>query len=313
MTESNQHKPEKRENQRLFYILLTIALLGSWGYIFYDQAQAKKIQTELETKLGSSDSARNALQKEYDAALLRLDELTNMNSSLDSLVKTKDDQLEALKARIQKMLNKDNKTESDLVAAKQLIENLNNQISGYVSEIEKLKGEKLQLENDKKGLITEKDALKKQYDITQEEKAKVEEKLNEASTLFASNINIIALDVRSSGKEVQKTKAKKVDKLRLSFDVYSRAGVESTKELYIIITDPSDKTVFIDNNSSGKLTANDQTELDYTKKTAVNFKPNKFSPVSVEWKPTTRLSGGTYRVFIFNNGYKIGEETIMLK
>jgi DNA repair exonuclease SbcCD ATPase subunit len=313
MTESNQHKPEKRENQRLFYILLTIALLGSWGYIFYDQAQAKKIQTELETKLGSSDSAKNALQKEYDAALLRLDELTNMNSSLDSLVKTKDDQLEALKARIQKMLNKDNKTESDLVAAKQLIENLNNQISGYVSEIEKLKGEKLQLENDKKGLITEKDALKKQYDITQEEKAKVEEKLNEASTLFASNINIIALDVRSSGKEVQKTKAKKVDKLRLSFDVYSRAGVESTKELYIIITDPSDKTVFIDNNSSGKLTANDQTELDYTKKTAVNFKPNKFSPVSVEWKPTTRLSGGTYRVFIFNNGYKIGEETIMLK
>jgi DNA repair exonuclease SbcCD ATPase subunit len=313
MTESNQHKPEKRENQRLFYILLTIALLGSWGYIFYDQAQAKKIRTELETKLGSSDSARNALQKEYDAALLRLDELTNMNSSLDSLVKTKNTQLEALKARIQQMLNKDNKSASDLAAAKQLIDNLNSQISGYVSEIEKLKGEKLQLENDKKELITEKDALKQQYDKTQEEKIKVEEKLNEASTLFASNINISALDVRSSGKEVQKTKAKKVDKLRLTFDVYSRAGVESTKDLYIVINDPSDKTVFIDNNLSGKFITNEKTEQEYTKKAAVNFKPDKFSPVSVDWKPTTRLSGGTYRVFIYNNGYKIGEETIVLK
>ena len=313
MTETNQHVPEKKENQRLFYILLTAALLGSWGYIFYDQAQAKKMQTELQTKLNSSDSAKNALQKEYDAALLRLDELTNMNSSLDSLVKTKNSQLEALKARIQQILNKENKSESDLVAAKQLIENLNGQISGYVAEIEKLKGEKLQLENDKKELITQKDALRKEYENTQQEKAIVEEKLKEASTLFASNISINALDVRSSGKEIQKTKAKKVDKLRLTFDVYSRAGVESTKDLFIIIIDPSDKTVFIDDNSSGKFTTNDKSEMDYSKKVAVNFKPDKFSPVSVEWKPTTRLSGGTYKVLIYNNGYKIGEDTIVLK
>jgi len=32
----------KKDNQKMFYILLTFALLGSWGYIFYDQAQSKK-------------------------------------------------------------------------------------------------------------------------------------------------------------------------------------------------------------------------------------------------------------------------------
>ena len=44
-----------------------------------------------------------------------------------------------------------------------------------------------------------------------------------------------------------------------------------------------------------------------------NFKPDKFSPVMLEWKPTTRLAGGTYKVFIYNNGFKIGDDTIVLK
>ena len=314
MTETNQPIPEKKENQKLFYIILTAALLGSWGYIFYDQSQSKKIQTELQTKLNSSDSAKNALQTEYDAAITRLDELTTMNSSLDSLVKTKNTELESLKGRIQGILKKQNKSQADLAEAKKLIEDLNGQISGYVAEIERLKGENLQLTNDKNELITQKNNLQQQYDQTQKEKVETEENLDKASTLFATNIRIAALSVKSfSGKEVEKTKAKRVDKLRLSFEVYSRAGTESLKDIYVIIKDPSGKTVNINEMSSGKFQTKDEGELDYSNKIAVNFKPDLFSPVSMEWKPSTRLTGGTYKVFIYNNGYKIGEETIVLK
>ena len=174
MTETNQSTPEKKDNQRLFYILLTAALLGSWAYIFYDQSQAKKIQTELQTIIESTDSAKKALQFEYNAAIVRLDELTNMNTSLDSLVKTKNNELENLKGRIQKILKKQNKSEADLAEAKKLIDELNGQISGYVAEIEKLKGEKLQLENDKKELTTQKDGLQKQVNQTQKEKEEAE-------------------------------------------------------------------------------------------------------------------------------------------
>jgi hypothetical protein len=313
MNDNFQQAAAKKDNQKLFYILLTAALIGSWGYIFYDQSQAKKLQSELQAKISSTDSAKNALQKEYDAALIRLDELTVMNSSLDSLVKTKDGELVSMKNRIQGILKKQNKTKADLDEAKKLIEELNGTITGYVAEIEKLKGENLQLENDKKELITQKATLQKEYDQTKQEKQETEEKLDQASTLFASNIKIAALDVRKSGKEVEKSKAKKVDKLKLTFDVYSRAGSESVKDLYIIIKDPSGKTVFIDDMSSGKFNAREGGELDFTKKVAVNFKPDKFSPVSMDWKPTTRLTGGTYKVDIYNNGFKIGEDTIVLK
>jgi chromosome segregation ATPase len=303
----------KKDNQKMFYILLTFALLGSWGYIFYDQAQSKKIQADLQTKIAQIDSAKTELQKEYDAAIIRLDELTTMNSSLDSLVKTKNTELDNMKSRIQKLLSKQNRSEADLAEAKKLIEQLNGQITGYVAEIERLKGENQQLQNDKQELITQKTALQQEYDQTKKEKAETEDKLDKASTLFASNIAIAALDVRKSGKEVEKTKAKKVDKLKLTFDVYSRAGSEAVKELYIIIKDPSDKTVLLETTGSSTFSARNEGEKEFSKKVAVNFKPDKFSPVMLEWKPTTRLAGGTYKVFIYNNGFKIGDDTIILK
>jgi len=303
----------KKDNQKMFYILLTFALLGSWGYIFYDQAQSKKIQADLQTKIAQIDSAKTELQKEYDAAIIRLDELTTMNSSLDSLVKTKNTELDNMKSRIQKLLSKQNRSEADLAEAKKLIEQLNGQITGYVAEIERLKGENQQLQNDKQELITQKTALQQEYDQTKKEKAETEDKLDKASTLFASNIAIAALDVRKSGKEVEKTKAKKVDKLKLTFDVYSRAGSEAVKELYIIIKDPSDKTVLLETTGSSTFPARNEGEKEFSKKVAVNFKPDKFSPVMLEWKPTTRLAGGTYKVFIYNNGFKIGDDTIILK
>jgi DNA repair exonuclease SbcCD ATPase subunit len=313
MNDNFQQAAAKKDNQKLFYILLTLALIGSWGYIFYDQSQAKKYQAELQAKISSTDSAKNVLQKEYDAALGRLDELTAINTGLDSLVKTKDSELAAVKGRIQSLLKKQNKSQADLTEAKKLIEELNGKISGYVTEIERLKVENQQLTNDKQELIVQKENLQKDYEKTQKEKVATEEKLDQASTLFASNIKIAAIDVRNSGKEVEKTKAKKVDKLRLTFDVYSRAGTESVKDLYIIIKDPSGKTVNIDEMSSGKFNGRESGEMDFTKKVAVNFKPDKFSAVGMEWKPTTRLAGGTYKVDIYNNGYQIGEETIMLK
>ncbi|MBU6158040.1 MAG: hypothetical protein KGP35_03300 [Bacteroidetes bacterium] len=313
MNPYNPTSVPQKDNQKLFYIVLTISLIASWIYIFWDQAQTKKNEAALTAKINTADSARNALQSEYNAALLRLDELTNMNRSLDSLVQTKDDELSAMKNRIQRILNNQIKSDRELGEAKKLIAQLNNQISGYVAEIEKLKAENLQLQNDKSILISKQENLQRKLSENEKSKAEIKAELEEAATLFASNIQINAFDLRKSGKEVQKSKANKVDLLRLTFDVYSRAGKESVKELFIVIIDPSDKIVTLNELGSGKFNSVEEGEKEYTKKIAVNFKPGLFSPVSVEWKPTTRLTGGTYKVIIYNNGHKIGNDAIVLR
>jgi uncharacterized phage infection (PIP) family protein YhgE len=303
----------KKDNRTIIYGLLIAALLGTWGYIIWDKSKTKEFTTQLQTQLTTSDSTKTAIQTEYNAALQRLDELTTMNASMDSLVRTRNSEIETMKSRIQSLLNKQNKTAADLAEAKRLITELNSKISGYVQEVETLRGENLQLKNEKQELITQKESLQQEYDQTKQQKQQVEEKLNVASTLNASNINIVTIDERKSGKEVEKERAKRVDKIRVTFDVFNRVSDESTKEVFVVITDPTGQVVSNEALGSGRFTTREEGEKVFTKKSNVNFSAGKSSTVTLEWKPGTSFKEGTYKIEIYNNGFKIGEGSKKLK
>ncbi len=303
----------KRDNRGLVYGLLIAALLGTWGYIIWDKSKEKQEDVLQNAQLSSADSSKTAIQGEYNSALQRLDELTSMNASMDSLVKTKNSEIGNMKSRIQQLLSKQNKSAADLAEAKRLINDLNNKISGYVSEIEVLKGENLQLKTEKDEITTQKQALQTQYDQTTAEKKVVEEKLDVASTLNASNINIVTIDERRNGKEKEKDVAKRVDKIRLSFSVFNRVGEDATKDVYVVITDPEGKIVSNEALGSGSFTTRDEGDKVFTKKISVNFSAGKSAPINVEWKPGTKFVQGTYKVDVYNNGFKIGEGSKTLK
>lgn len=310
--ETPSNNPRK-DNRNLIYGVLIAALLGTWGYLIYDQSQSKELTTQLQTQLSTSDSTRGAIQTEYNAALQRLDELTSMNASMDSLVRTRNTEVEKLKARIQNLLNKQNKTQADLAEAKRLIAELNSRISGYVQEVESLRSENMELRNDKQQLITQKQNLQQEYDQTRQQKQQVEDKLDVASTLLASNINIAAIDERRGGKEVEKTRARRIDFIRVSFDVFNRVGDESNKEVFVVITDPTGEVISNEALGSGRFTTRNDGEKVFTKKSVLNFAAGKTVPVTVEWKPGVKFTAGAYKIVIYNNGFVIGEGTKTLK
>lgn len=306
-------QPPRKDSRSLIYGLLIAALLGTWGYIIWDKSKTKELTTQLQSQLTTSDSSKNAVQNEYNAALQRLDELTSMNSSLDSLVKSRNSEVENLKSRISGLLKKQNRTEAENAQLKSMIKDLNDKISSYVQEIEVLRGENLQLKTEKEELITQKETLIREKDQTIQEKKAVEEKLDVASTLNASNINIVTIDERRSGKEVEKERAKRVDKIRVTFDVFNRVGDDATKDVYVVIVDPAGTVISNEALGSGRFTTRDEGEKVFTKKASVNFSAGKSAPVSLEWKPGTKFTGGTYKISIYNNGFKIGEASKSLK
>lgn len=297
----------KKDNRSIIYGLLIAALLGTWGYIIWDKSKTKEMTTQLQSQLSTTDSSKNAIQNEYNSALQRLDELTTMNSSMDSLVKSKNSEVASMKSRIQTLLNKQNRTAADLAEAKRLINELNSKISSYVQEVETLKGENLQLKTEKQEITTQKEALQVQYDQTTADKKVVEEKLDVASTLNASNINIVTIDERKNGKEKEKDVAKRVDKIRLTFNVTNRVGEDGTKDVFVVITDPTGQVVSNEALGSGRFTTREEGERVFTKKTSVSFVAGKTTPISIEWKPGTKFAEGVYKVEVYNNGFKIGE------
>ena len=137
------------------------------------------------------------------------------------------------RTEIRSILNKKNATVAELARAKTLIASLNDKISGMEQQIAQLTQDNQTLTQDKANLTQEKEQLTTNLATTTATKDSLVQKVDVASTLNASNIAITPIDVRNSGKEKVTSKAKRVDKLVISFDVSNRIAASGMTDVYV--------------------------------------------------------------------------------
>ena len=288
--------------------ILVIALLGTWGYIIYDKNKTRQEKDELTTQIVNSDSSKNELQRELDDAALRLDMLKTSNVKADSLLKTKDKDIQGLKSRVQAILNDKNATSAQLAEARRLIAQLKGNIDTYTAEIESLKLQNTQLTEEKRVVTQERDSVKRNYDSANQVIQQKENVIDVGSTLHASNFKIEGIKEKSSGKEKVTTTAKRVDKLRISFDIdENRITQSGPKDIYVSITAPDGTPVVVDALGSGTFVTRDGVNRPFTKKIQINYVQGQKQPVTVEWTQNSDFQTGNYKIEIYNNGFKIGE------
>lgn len=307
--ESEKTVQTKNNNSRnILTAILVVALLGTWGYIIFDKNKTRQEKEDLTTQIVNSDSSKNELQRELDDAAMRLDMLKTSNVKADSLLKTKDKDIEALKSRVQAILNDKNASKAQLAEARRLIAQLKGNIDTYTAEIESLKAANTQLTEEKRVVTEERDVVKRNYDSANQVIAQKEDVIDVGSTLHASNFKIEGIKERNSGKEKVTTTAKRVDKLRISFDIdENRITQSGPKDIYVSITAPDGKPVVVDALGSGTFVTRDGVERPFTKKIQINYVQGQKQPVTVEWTQNSDFQTGNYKIQIYNNGFKIGE------
>ncbi|HRP31177.1 MAG TPA: hypothetical protein PKV73_04780 [Agriterribacter sp.] len=310
---SSQSQPPKKDNRGIIYGVLIAALLGTWGYIIYDKSKTKEVIQQKDVQYASLDSVRNQLLTDYQAAEIRLDKMTTENAKLDSLVKTRDKDVVAMRSRIKTLISKQNASAADLAEARRLINQLNGKIEEYVKEIERLQGENQQLTSANQQLTTEKQQLTDTLNTKVTENKDLSNKVDVGSTLNATNFQLAAINEKRSGKESVTSKAKKADKFRVSFDVDNRLATTGTKDLYIIVVDPAGKVVKEEGLGSGSVTTREDGDKEFTNKVSVDYEQGKRKNVSFDLKQTEKYTPGTYKVEVYQNGFKIGEGAVTLK
>ncbi|TAH07872.1 MAG: hypothetical protein EAZ13_05190 [Sphingobacteriia bacterium] len=315
-TEFNNNAPQ-RDNRKAIYGVLIAALVLTWGYIFYDKSKSSETILGLETKISNVDSARLAIQQEFMDVSSKADSLTQDNLQLQGDLADKNTAIQKLKSNISSILKKNDASKSELAEAKKMIGELNGKIDGLFAEIEQLKGENKQLTNtnaqlntEKTQLTTDKAGLEDNLNKTTTEKKQLEEKVDIASTLHASNIGINAINIKNSGKEKETTTAKRADLIRVSFNIdENRITPTGTKEFYVIVTGPDGKVI----SEGSTFNAREEGTRTYTSKVSVNYEQNKNIPVSFDWRQKDAYKDGEYRIEIYNNGFKIGQSAKTLK
>jgi hypothetical protein len=164
------------------------------------------------------------------------------------------------------------------------------------------------LTQEKAQVTQERDIANKNYDSASQVIKQKENVIDIGSTLHASNFTIVGLKEKSSGKEKETTTAKRVDKLRISFDIdENRITQSGPKDIYVCITSPDGNPVSVDALGSGKFLTRDGVEKPFTKKVQINYTQGQKQPVTVEWSQNSNFQTGNYKIEIYNNGFKIGE------
>ncbi len=303
---------EKRSNKNVLIGLLAAGLVGTWGYMLWNNNKSAADDKEKEQVSQSYMTQRDSLKLLYDEAEMRLDSITGANNSLQGEKSDLQKQIDANKAEIKRILNDKNSTTADLKRAQSMISSLNNQIASLEAEVSRLTGENQVLTANNTQLSSEKNVLEQNLQTSTSEKEALAEVVDVGSTFSASNIQITPINEKRNGKEKSTTTAKKVDKLVVSFDIENRIAKSGPADMYIVVTAPNGQVLSATDQPASSFTSRNEGDKPYTSRVPVEYEQGTRKALSFPIRQND-FQRGDYKIEVFHNGFKIGEGVRTLK
>jgi hypothetical protein len=294
-------------------VLLAIAFAGTLGYAIISSNQHTTAIEQNNTQVVKVSDEKSTLQKSFDESLVRLDSMAGVSHAMNNHLVAENVQIAKKKAEIRRILNDKNASAAELAKAREMITQLNDRISTMEQDVARLSQDKQQLTHDKVALVQDTTTLDSSLQVTTVAQQNLEKKVDIASTLNASNIAIIPVDVKHNGKEKITSTAKHVNKLLIKFDVSNLIAQSGLTDVYVCIIGPDGKSINAPEAGSGTFTTRDEGDKSFTAKVPVDFQMAQKKNVEFAFTPGSNFQQGSYTIQIYQNGFKIGEGTRELK
>ena len=314
----------------ILWILLGASIIGN-AYLLMDRSKmSDKVQMQVE-KITEAEQLNAELEKQYYEALSDLEEMRGSNEELNMMIETQKEELKQQKNKIASLI----KNGKDLVEARKELGNLKIQAAEYVAKIEELRAENeklseinLTLEKEKGDLAvqveesqkmndelnTAKAALISEKEVLTQENENLSAKVNAASVISVGNITIKGIKLRDNGKEKARTRADKINHLKVCFDLDDNNVAESgIEQFFIRILNPEGETMTFENFGSG-IMMDGQTgqQIQYTLIKGVQYN-NEAASTCFDWAPEIDWAPGEYGLQVYNKGFLVGESAFALK
>jgi len=314
MSQLNQNTQEpynnsgKKKSQVLYWVIIA-ALLGTCIFLFMgknDMSQKyDQLSHDSQTKIDSMKTDRASLQADFDAASAKIDQLTSQNTKMDSALQQSNAELAKLRGQISGMLKKDKINKDELKKARKMIDELTDKTKQYEARIAALEKENGELKQENSTVTHQRDST-----ITQVVNIK-----KIASALNADNIRMEPIHKKKNGTEKETKKARKVDVLRIKFDIIENHIAESgTKQMYIRIIAPDKSILSNPTNGSGMFNSSSNNQLSYSVEKDISLvKEQPVKDISVDWNQDGDYQRGIYSIEIYSEGYMVGTGKVTLK
>jgi len=267
-----------------------------------EEVVAKKmpiVKRELSEQMNILDSL-NTLKEAYDVAIL---EKNTLSRELELERKNVENLMQLIRVS-------ENPTAAQIKIYRNQLLDLKNVLEIRMQEIKKLKFQN-------KNLLTEIESQnvvmyqqRVENDTLVSKQKKLESTLKDASKLSLSNFKVIALREKSSGKELETTKSKSTDKLKISFTINGNAVAKTGKKVYYVQVLDQKNTVLGDN----KLIEFDNNKaLVYSFIVATDFQGKSINVYGILNANENHFKKGTYFVNYFDKQEIMGSTSITLE
>jgi hypothetical protein len=296
-------QPAKNRSNTILLALVVLLLISNVVLLFLwfqkkDQALASANQVTAVT------SEKENVTKLLQDMLQQYDTLSTTNDQLRT-------GMDSLQKQIVSLMDKVKRGNYDLHKAKREAETLRKIMKGYVVTIDSLN-------QVNKALMAENVTTKQQLGEVTGQKQALESKSAEqqaliakGSVLSATGMTANALFVRNSGKQVDTDRSSKAKMIKCCFNLgENRITPAGNKTLYMRIIGP-DGSVLPAQEQANRFFF-DGVEGEFSAKRDVDYQ-NQAVDVCMFWTATTALTGGEYKVDVYDSGVSIGHTTFNLK
>jgi len=301
-----QSQPKRNSNVIYFLIVVVVALLVTDVYLYMQKSKS-------DVRENVTADERTRLQTELDSLEAQVQQVEQANigkTKHNAAIQAANDSLKAKIRVLRAELAKGKLTEEDLKKAQNDVMQLHYFVTKYTADIEELKHQNTEL-------ATERDTLKTNLASTSE-KATTLAKQNQdlantvkvASALKIGAASVTAYKLRSSGKEIDVTKASTAKKIKINFTIASNSVAEKRNhDIYIRILDPAGNLITMPETATF---TSDGQDLQFTYRTSIDFKDDG-APFVVDWVNPVPFQKGEYVVMLYADGYTMGKTTFTLK
>lgn len=298
MENQSGQTPKKNSNVIYFLIVVVLALLGTDVYLYLQKNKS-------DVKIVYQDDERNRLKIELDSLEAQIEQVNTGKAKMSTELRAKNDSLQSKIKVLRQELAKGKLTAAELGKAQEDVKQLRYFVTKYTADIEELKKQNTNLTSERDTLKTNLATVSDKATTLAKQNDDLGSKVKIAQALKTGSVNIVAYKVKSSGKEVDVTRASPAKKIKINFTVAENSLADKAlHDVYVRVIDPTGN--LITDGSSGTFTADGQ-DLQYTYKTSIDFKDDG-TTYTIDWvNPTPPFQKGTYSVLLYSDGSAMGK------
>jgi len=316
-----QQQPEQKNKQTIAWAMVVVLGLATamFGYLFTTQkselTQQESLVVEKARELALTKTKLDSISTVLDS---KIAEIEKLGGDVTELTKMKT-QLEADKAAFRrsnkvetgKYLSKIKEYEKFLAEKDEVIAQLKLENEHLVASNDSLSTHVGTLTSERERLVQRQAELTDSVVTFTAANKELSAKVSQAASLKAQNLKVLTVNSRGKTKDKEEYKAKRVDKLKLIFNLPENAlTAQESKDIYLRVLDPQGAVVANDATGSGEFEV-DGAPSKFTARESVAYQNNN-QKVEMLYD-NAELRPGKYSVELYSEGYKIGGTNFTIK